>query len=80
MNTIPLSFGEKAVGYNNEPTKEQIATMGKIRQKYAEIIDLLNAERGQSTPAQGRYYSKAISHAEDSQMNAVKAATWSYKD
>lgn len=75
-----LTFGQKACGYNNTPTLDQVKMMDAIRGKFSELIDLLNAKRGKSTPAQGRYYSKAISYAEDAQMNAVKAATWSYED
>lgn len=71
------TFGEKAVGITFNPGGH--ATVNSIKAKYAEVIDELNDLRNAATNGEAkRYYSKAISHAEDSQMNAVKAATWQY--
>lgn len=71
-----LTFGEKAAGITFNPSNNPEVDV--IKGLYAQIIDQLNVARSQSTGEKARYYSKAISQAEDSQMNAVKAATWRY--
>lgn len=70
-----LSFGEKAVQFNPS-NKPEVDELKKIA---AQFIDKCNELRKAATPGEAaRYYSKAISHMEDAQMNAVKAATWQY--
>jgi hypothetical protein len=72
-----LSFGEKAVGIDfNVSGSGQVDS---IKTKFANIINEMDyyreaAGRGEKA----RYFSKAISSAEDAQMNAVKGATWRY--
>lgn len=76
-NQHELTFGEKSAGVNFNPGGH--ATVNSIKEKFAAIIDELNDLRNAAPPGEAkRYYSKAISYAEDSQMNAVKAATWQY--
>jgi len=76
--TRELSFGEKAVGITFNPSSNP--TVEAIKPQYAAIIQFHDHMRSKAE-SQGakRYYSKAISHAEDAQMNAVKAATWQYE-
>lgn len=72
-----LSFGQKAVGLTFNPGGHE--TVNSIKQKFAAIIDELNDLRNAAPTGEAkRYYSKAISYAEDAQMNGVKAATWQY--
>ena len=72
-----LTFGQKAVGLTFNPGGND--NVGLVKQKYAEIIDLLDTLR---TTAEGsekkRMYSVAITDAQASQMWAVKAITWQY--
>lgn len=71
-----LTFGEKAAGVNFNPGGHP--KVDEIKTKFADIIDICNDLRTETncTPGAARYYSKAISAAEDAQMNAVKAITW----
>lgn len=71
-----LTDGEKAVGITFNPGGSDL--VNSIKQKFAAVIDELNDERSKVTGNAARYYSKAISYAEDAQMNAVQAATWQY--
>lgn len=70
-----LTFGEKAVGVSFNPSA--LPLVDGIKGIFAGVIDICNNARAEATSGEvKRYYSKAISHAEDAQMNAVKAATW----
>lgn len=71
-----MSFGEKACGVSFNPSNDP--QVDKIKQKSAELVDLINDLRSGVTGEAARYYSKAISHIEDGQMNAVKARTWQH--
>lgn len=71
-----LSFGEKAAGVTFNPSNDPV--VDEIKKKTAELIDLIHGLRSGVTGEAARYYSKAISHIEDGQMNAVKARTWKY--
>lgn len=71
-----LTHGEKAAGVTFNPGGHPL--VDSIKAKFAAVIDELNDERKLVTGDAARYYSKAISYAEDAQMNAVKAATWRY--
>lgn len=75
-----FSFGEKACGVDFNPGKDFI--VNEIKRKSAELVDLINQMRrgdyGEISDEARRYCSKAISHIEDGQMNAVKARTWKY--
>ncbi len=73
-----LSFGAKAAGVSFNPSLKP--EVDALKGLYAQIIDLQNDQRAKATSSEvKRYYSKAISYAEDAQMNAVKAATWQYE-
>ena len=71
-----LTFGQKAAGVGFNPGGNPVVEFTK--DLYAEVIDLLNNCKQEylESPQVARYYSKAVSYAEDSQMNAVKAITW----
>lgn len=72
-----LSFGQKAAGVSFNPSNNPV--VDSIKTKFAEIIDDLNEQRNKAPIGEAkRYFSKAISHAEDAQMNAVKAVTWQH--
>lgn len=70
-----LSFGQKAVGLNFNPSGDD--AIGRINQKFADAIDQLNSLR-ESTGSREieRMCSVAITEAQTSQMWAVKAITW----
>ena len=70
-----LTFGEWSAGVGFNPGGH--GDVDVIKQRCADVIDQCNDLRGAaSTQSAGRYFSKAISHIEDGQMNAVKAITW----
>lgn len=69
-----MTFGEKAVGYAFNPSGDEKVT--KLKQLYAEIIDILNDDRGDNRDERARLSSVAITEAQTAQMWAVKAATW----
>lgn len=72
-----LSFGQKAAGASFNPSNNPV--VDSIKTKFADIIDELNELRNKAPIGEARrYYSKAISYAEDAQMNAVKAVTWQW--
>jgi len=78
--TRELTFGEKAVGLTFNPSNDP--TVQKLKELYAQIIDLCASERT-PTPAdvgkpseRARLFSVAITEAQGAQMWAVKAATW----
>lgn len=70
-----LTFGQIAVGVF---PPSQNASVNKIKQQYADIIDTLNDMRNDPKMSEGvkRHCSIAISDAETAQMRAVKALTW----
>ena len=70
-----ISYGEKAVGLTFNPSGDTDVQI--IKEAYAEIIDLLYAQKYQSTSGEmARLYSIAITEAQAAQMWAVKAITW----
>lgn len=69
-----LTFGERAVGLKFNPSGDDKVT--KIKQLYAEVIDLLNDDRGENRDERARLASVAITEAQGAQMWAVKAATF----
>ncbi len=70
------SFGEKACGVSFNPSHDPV--VDEIKKKSAELVDLIHSLRLGVTGEAARYYSKAISHIEDGQMNAVKGKTWQH--
>lgn len=72
---MALTFGQKAVGLNFNPSGDDAVAQAK--QKYADIIDQLNDLRATTESSeQRRLCSVAITEAQGSQMWAVKAFTW----
>ncbi len=70
-----LTFGEKAVGLNFNPSNDPKVQEMKVA--YAKIIDTLNDLRnGSESQEQKRHCSIGITDAETAQMRAVKAITW----
>jgi hypothetical protein len=72
-STPDLTFGEKAVGLTFNPSGDE--NVVKLKKLYAEIIDLLNADRGDNRDERARLASVAITEAQTAQMWAVKAVT-----
>lgn len=70
-----FTFGEKACGVDI-PSRDPV--VAEIKKKSAELVDMLHGLRAESKGEAARYCSKAISHIEDGQMNAVKARTWQH--
>jgi hypothetical protein len=74
------TFGEKAVGLAFNPSGDP--TVQKLKELYAQIIDVCNEGRGPQSAAdsvsaeRARLFSIAITEAQGAQMWAVKAATW----
>lgn len=74
-NDRELTFGEKAVGLNFNPSGDNIVAALKVQ--YAEVIDELDTLRNKTeSPEVRRLASIAITEAQGAQMWAVKAATW----
>lgn len=70
-----LSYGEKAVGLNFNPSND--LNVQTVKEAYASIINILNASRSETESAEEkRLYSIAITEAQTAQMWAVKAITW----
>ena len=72
MDERELSYGERAVGLDFNPSGDE--TVRKLKQLYAEIIDILAVNHAPSEKA--RLYHIAITEAQGAQMWAVKAVTW----
>lgn len=75
MSKTELTFGEKAVGLNFNPSQDNQVDICK--QGFAKLIDQMNDLRETSeSPGQKRHASTAITEIEAAQMRAVKALTW----
>ena len=68
------TFGQKAVGLTFNPSGDP--TVNLLKQKFAEIIDVLDALRAGERSERARLASVAITEAQGAQMWAIKAATW----
>jgi hypothetical protein len=69
-----MTFGEKAVGLTFNPSGDE--TVKKLKELYAEIIDICNDSRSGDSDQKNRLWSIAITEAQGAQMWSVKAATW----
>lgn len=69
-----LTFGEKAVGLTFNPSGDE--NVQKVKELYAQIIDICNDIRGEHRDEKSRLLSVAITQAQQAQMWAVKAITW----
>jgi hypothetical protein len=75
MSETELTFGQKAVGLNFNPSGDD--AVGQVKQKFADVIDQLNDLRNSSASNEvKRMSSIAITEAQTAQMWAVKAITW----
>ena len=74
MDARDLTFGEKAVGLTFNPSGDD--TVRRLKELYAQIINICNAKTETATDEQLRLWSIAIEHAQTAQMWAVKAQTW----
>lgn len=76
--TREMTYGEKAVGLTFNPTNDP--KVQKVKQLYAEIIDLLAKENpiNSETSLKGRILGRAINDAMGAQMWAVKAITYQF--
>ncbi|UCU94003.1 hypothetical protein [Hydrogenophaga taeniospiralis] len=71
----PLSFGERAVGLQFNPSNQ--TAVYQCKSKFAALIDQLEARRQSTTDSEvKRLCSIAITEAQTAQMWAVKALTW----
>lgn len=68
------TFGEKAVGFSFNPSGDP--TVQKLKELYAQIIDICNDAQKVNPSEQTRLFKIAITEAQGAQMWAVKAATW----
>ena len=70
-----LTFGQKAVGLNFNPSNDD--KVGQVKQKFAEAIDLINDLSNSTESGEvKRQCSVAITETQTAQMWAVKAITW----
>lgn len=75
MDTKELTYGQKAVGLNFNPGNDPVVQ--KIKELYAEIIDLIGSLTVDTNPSEKmRLIKIAITECQTAQMWAVKAATW----
>lgn len=75
---LKLTYGQQAVGITFNPGGNPLVS--EIKQKYADIIDILNTARAASTTTSEakRHYSVAITDTEAAAMRAIKAVTFPY--
>ena len=71
-----MTYGEKAVGLAFNPSGDD--KVHKIKELYAQIIDLCNDARGETggNSEKARLLSVAITEAQTAQMWAVKGIIW----
>jgi hypothetical protein len=69
-----LTYGGKAVGLTFNPSGDE--RVQRVKELYANIIDLLNSNRDPSHSERNRLLSIAITEAQAAQMWAVKGITW----
>ena len=75
MTEREMTYGEKAVGLTFNPGGDEM--VAAIKQKYAELIDLLAEVRATTASDEvKRLSSIAITEAQTAQMWAVKVITW----
>lgn len=74
QNGREMTYGEKAVGLTFNPSGDEKVL--RLKKLYAEVIDLLNDDRGDNRDERARLSSVAITEAQGAQMWAVKAVTF----
>jgi hypothetical protein len=78
---MPLTFGQKAVGYNSNPNAAAIKEMEDVRQQYAKMIDDIWDKHIASIESMGRGEAAAmaefsIRHLQEASYWLIKAITW----
>ena len=68
------TYGQKAVGIGFNPSKNE--KVQRLKELFAEAIDILNDDRGENRDERARLASVAITEAQTAQMWAVKAITF----
>ncbi len=71
-----MTYGEKAVGLTFNPSNDQ--NVQKVKELYAQIIDLVHEMKNPTPSEKGRLLSIAITEAQTAQMWAVKAITYQF--
>lgn len=75
MDGQELTFGQKAVGLNFNPSGDD--AVGQVKQTFANAIDQMNDLRNSTESSEvKRMCSVGITEAQTAQMWAVKAITW----
>jgi hypothetical protein len=74
MATKDLTFGEKAVGLDFNPSGDE--AVDTCKRTFAIAIDQMNDLRNAAVGEKSRLASVAITQLQDAQMWAVKAITW----
>lgn len=69
-----LTFGQKAVGLTFNPSGNPL--VNHLKQKHADLIDIMDDLRTNIGGGVGRHASVAITELEGAQMRTVKAVTW----
>ena len=69
-----MTYGERAVGITFNPSNDP--TVQKVKELYAQIIDVCNELKTSEPGEVNRLLSIAITEAQTAQMWAVKAITW----
>lgn len=72
-----MTYGEKAVGLTFNPSGDE--KVNKVKQLYAEIIDICNNSLESIPSEKSRLFKIAITEAQTAQMWAVKAITFKKK-
>jgi hypothetical protein len=76
-NEHELTWGEKQAGVTFNPSAEPL--IDEIKGDFAKLFDKLNSLRSSTDNGdKKRFYSMALTHMNDAQMDAVKAITWRY--
>ena len=77
MEQREMTYGEKAVGLNFDPSNDD--AVAQCKQEFAAVIDRMNDLRNSTDNAEmKRMASVAITEAQTAQMWAVKAITWKF--
>lgn len=69
-----LTFGQKAVGVNFNPSGQ--SDVDQVKQMYADIIDLMKTIQGEERSEKAALLTIAYRDAQKACMQAVKGLTW----
>lgn len=73
-----LSFGEKLVGLNFNPSNDD--KVGQVKKLFAQIADIMQSQRDlqETTQLQNLLYNHTVGEVLNAQMNCVKVLTLKY--